>query len=62
MTTLDVKASNTALGYAAGSNATTGSGNVYIGAGMMGVVGESNACYITSIFGQTSANGIPVFN
>jgi hypothetical protein len=52
--------SNTALGVQAGSNATTGSNNVYIGAGMQGVAGESNACYIASIFGQTSANGIPV--
>ena len=28
---------------------------------MFGVAGESNACYIASIFGQTSANGMPVF-
>jgi hypothetical protein len=27
---------------------------------MSGVAGESNACYIASIFGQTSVNGIPV--
>jgi hypothetical protein len=27
---------------------------------VQGVPGESNACYIASIFGQTSANGIPV--
>jgi hypothetical protein len=27
---------------------------------MNGVAGESNACYIASIFGQTSAAGIPV--
>jgi hypothetical protein len=27
---------------------------------MQGVAGESNACYIASIFGQTSATGIPV--
>ena len=51
---------NVALGNVAGSNATTGSNNVYIGAGMMGVAGESNACYIASIFGQTSTNGVPV--
>jgi uncharacterized coiled-coil protein SlyX len=49
-----------ALGYGAGSNTTTGSNNVYIGAGMQGVAGESNACYMASIFGQTSASGIPV--
>ena len=52
--------SNTALGSSAGLFATTGAGNVYIGASMVGVAGESNACYIASIFGQTSASGIPV--
>ena len=51
---------NVALGAGAGANATTGSNNVYVGTGMEGVFGESNACYIASIFGQTSANGIPV--
>ena len=53
-------AGNVALGSAAGNNATTGNFNVYLGAGMVGVAGESNACYIASIFGQTSANGLPV--
>ncbi len=52
---------NTALGDVAGLSATTGSNNVYIGAGMVGVAGESNACYIRSIFGQTSVNGVPVY-
>ena len=52
--------SNVAMGVAAGFNATTGSNNVYIGVGMLGVAGESNACYIASIFGQTSANGAAV--
>ena len=42
---------NTALGTLAGSAQTTGSSNVYIGAGVTGVAGESNACYIASIFG-----------
>jgi Chaperone of endosialidase len=51
---------NTALGTSAGLFATTGAGNVYIGANMVGVAGESGACYIASIFGQTSASGIPV--
>ncbi|HEV3100141.1 MAG TPA: tail fiber domain-containing protein [Candidatus Udaeobacter sp.] len=51
---------NVALGNSAGSGATTGSGNVYIGVGVQGVAGESSTCYIASIFGQTSANGIPV--
>jgi trimeric autotransporter adhesin len=50
---------NTALGYQAGVNLTTGSGNVYIGV-VPGVAGESNSCYIASIFDQTSASGIPV--
>jgi hypothetical protein len=53
--------SNTALGWAAGENQTTGSNNVYIGAGMFGVAGENNACYIASIFGQTSTGGTAVF-
>jgi uncharacterized coiled-coil protein SlyX len=52
---------NTALGDQAGFNATTGDNNVYIGAWMCGVPGESNACYIASIFGQTSSGGIPVY-
>jgi hypothetical protein len=45
-------AGNTALGHGAGTNQTTGSNNIYIGAGVGGVSGESNACYIASIFGQ----------
>ena len=52
--------SNTALGFQAGWNQTTGSNNVYIGAGLLGVAGESNACYIASIFGQTSGGGAQV--
>jgi hypothetical protein len=52
---------NVALGFNAGSFQTTGSDNVYIGANMFGVAGESNACYIKSIFGQTTASGVPVF-
>jgi hypothetical protein len=52
---------NVAIGGNAGLNATTGDHNVYIGQGMTGVAGESDACYIRSIFGQTSAVGIPVF-
>jgi hypothetical protein len=53
---------NVALGGSAGSNAT-GFNNVYIGAGMEGVAGESNACYIASIFGQmvNPATGVAVF-
>lgn len=51
---------NTAIGFQAGINSSTGSNNVYIGSGIGGVAGESNACYIASIFGQTSVNGVPV--
>ena len=51
---------NVALGSGAGASATTGSNNVYVGAGMQGVAGESDACYVKSIFGQPSATGIPV--
>jgi hypothetical protein len=51
---------NVALGFLAGNSQTTGSNNVYIGSNILGVTGESNACYIASIFGQTSADGIPV--
>ena len=52
---------NTAIGSGAGVYQTTGSNNVYIGSNMSGVEGESNACYIASIFGQTSAGGSAVF-
>jgi hypothetical protein len=52
---------NTALGVRAGFNQTTGSGNGYIGAFINGIAGESNACRIASIFGQTAANGSAVF-
>jgi len=51
--------SNVALGFFAGINQTTGSDNIYIGFNM-GTAGESDACYIASIFGQTSSAGIPV--
>jgi hypothetical protein len=51
---------NTAIGSLAGLNQTTGFNNVYIGKNVLGVAGENNACYILSIFGQTSASGIPI--
>jgi Chaperone of endosialidase len=51
---------NVALGFQAGKNATTGFRNVYIGTDVQGVPGETNTCYIASIFGQTSADGVPV--
>jgi uncharacterized coiled-coil protein SlyX len=49
------------VGNFAGSDATTGHDNVYIGAGINGLADESNACRIASIFGQTAANGSAVF-
>jgi hypothetical protein len=52
---------NTAIGSAAGFDQTNGSNNVYIGSNMTGTPGESNTCYIASIFGQTTVSGVPVF-
>jgi len=52
---------NVALGNYAGFGATTGSNNVYIGYQIEGTAGESNACYIGSIFNQTSMGGSPVY-
>src|SRR6266511_1868047 len=43
---------NVAIGGNAGLNADTGDHNVYIGQGMLGVAGESDSCYIRSIFAQ----------
>jgi hypothetical protein len=51
---------NVALGFLAGFNQTVGNNNIYIGSNILGVAGENNSCYIASIFGQTSADGIPV--
>jgi hypothetical protein len=47
---------NTAVGAVAGSNQTTGSGNVYIGQGIQGVAGENNQTYIKNI-NTTSVSG-----
>ena len=54
-------AGNVALGAAAGFNATTGTNNIYIGNEIEGVAGESNACYIGSIFNQLASGGTQVF-
>jgi hypothetical protein len=51
---------NVALGSNAGNQAVAND-NVYIGYNMQGSPGESNACYIKSIFGQTAAGGSAVF-
>ncbi|MBO0695031.1 MAG: tail fiber domain-containing protein, partial [Verrucomicrobia bacterium] len=47
---------NTALGFQAGIFATMGDGNVYLGAGMSGVAGESNHTYVRNI-NTTSVSG-----
>jgi hypothetical protein len=52
---------NVAIGFLAGSSQTTGSNNIYIGSFVLGLPFESNACYIASIFGQTSLGGTQVF-
>ena len=52
---------NVALGSNAGSQATSGSDNVYIGYNIQGTAGESNSCYIKSIFSQTAPGGSAVF-
>ena len=54
-------AGNVALGAAAGFAATTGVNNIYIGYTVEGVAGESNACYIGSIFNQLASGGTQVF-
>jgi hypothetical protein len=46
--------SNTAMGDFAGGNATTGDGNVYLGAGIGGVAGESNTTYIKNVFNSVA--------
>jgi hypothetical protein len=52
---------NIALGSFAGNGLTTGSDNIYIGFNLGSAAGESNACKIKSIFGQTSPGGSAVF-
>ena len=50
-----VGSNNTAVGAIAGIN-STGDGNVYVGAGMIGVAGESNHTYVRNIK-DTSVSG-----
>jgi trimeric autotransporter adhesin len=52
---------NIAVGNFAGAGLATGSDNIYIGANLGGAAGESNTCYIKSIFGQTNNLGTAVF-
>jgi len=46
---------NVALGFNAGLNLTIGSGNVYIGYGVLGVAGESNATRIKNIYSSVAS-------
>ena len=66
----DTGNNNTALGFRAGSNQRTGSNNIYIGAGLIGVDGESNTIhigknitdtFIDGINGATASGGAAVF-
>jgi hypothetical protein len=52
---------NVALGNYAEFAATDGSNNIYIGYQIEGTAGESNACYIGSIFDQTAPVGSAVY-
>ena len=52
--------SNTGLGRSAGTSVTTADNVICIGDNVSGA-NVSNSCYIGSIFGQTSASGMPVF-
>jgi len=52
---------NTGLGYNAGGNLTTGNGNVCIGAGVLGVAGESNTTRIRNVYtSMTSGRAVYV--
>ena len=54
-------ASNIGLGYNAGSSLTTGNGNVCIGAGVLGVAGESNTTRIRNVYtSMTSGRAVYV--
>ena len=46
---------NVGLGYNAGSNLTTGTGNVCIGAGVLGLAGESNTTRIRNIYSSVAS-------
>ena len=47
--------SNVGLGYNAGNNLTTGSGNVCIGQGVLGVAGESNTTRIRNVYASLAS-------
>jgi Chaperone of endosialidase len=46
---------NTGLGYNAGSSLTTGSGNVCIGQGVLGVAGENNTTRIKNVYASVAS-------
>jgi len=46
---------NIGLGYNAGSSLTTGSGNVDIGAGVLGVAGESNTTRLKNVYASVAS-------
>ena len=46
---------NTAVGYFAGNGAITGSGNVYIGAGVLATMSESNTTRIRNIYSSVAS-------
>ena len=56
LSSIVVGSNNTAVGAIAGIN-STGDGNVYVGAGVLGVAGESNHTYIRNIKGTTVSGG-----
>jgi trimeric autotransporter adhesin len=51
----DTGSNNIGLGYNAGSSLTTGSGNVCIGAGVLGVPGESNTTRIKNVYASIAS-------
>jgi len=51
---------NVAVGFQAGQSLTSGSGNVCIGAGVLGVAGESNVTRIRNVYSSV-ANGRAVY-
>ena len=56
----NIGSDNVGLGFNAGSNLTTGSGNICIGNGVLGVAGESNTTRIRNIYASV-ASGRPVY-
>jgi Chaperone of endosialidase len=51
----DTGSDNVGLGFNAGNNLTTGSGNVCIGSGVLGVAGESNTTRIKNVYASVAS-------